>query len=30
MQTFALAVNETADAFYTVGRGKALRWDFPA
>ena len=30
MQTFALAVNETADAFYTVGRGKALKWEIPA
>jgi hypothetical protein len=30
MPTFALAVNETADTFYTVGRGKALKWEMPA
>jgi WD40 repeat protein len=30
MPTFALTVNETADAFYSVGRGKALKWEIPA
>lgn len=30
MPTFALAVNQTADAIYTVGRGKAIKWDFAA
>jgi len=30
MPTFALAVNQTADVIYTVGRGKAIKWDFAA
>lgn len=30
MPTFGLTVNETANAFYTVGRGKALKWEFRA
>ena len=30
MQTFALTFNENLDAFYAVGRGKALKWEFPA
>jgi WD40 repeat protein len=30
MPTFGLTVNEAADAFYTVGRGKALKWEIPA
>ena len=30
MQTFAMTVNESSDAFYTVGRGKALKWEIPA
>ena len=28
--TYDLAVNEAADAFYTVGSGKALKWEIPA
>ena len=28
--TCGLAVNEAADAFYTVGSGKAFKWEFPA
>lgn len=27
--TYDLAVNESADAFYTVGSGKALKWEIP-
>jgi len=30
MPTYDLAVNEAADAFYTVGSGKALKWEIPA
>ena len=30
MQTFAMTVNEAGDVFYTVGRGKALKWEIPA
>lgn len=30
LPTYDLAVNEAADAFYTVGSGKALKWEIPA
>lgn len=30
MQTYDLTVNEAADAIYTVGVGKALKWEIPA
>jgi hypothetical protein len=29
LATYDLAVNEAADAFCTVGSGKALKWEIP-